>query len=182
VAQPYPSYSAAFKGVTAGDQTCAQHMANRPQNVPKSAFLQALQHQWDDALIRERSPIYAIDKINVPMYTVISWQDEQVGPRSVNWLSKVKAPLYATVTNGDHGMYRTPASLADLNKYFDHYLKGVNNGYEQTPRIRVWWEAGRNNGQRAPGWVTSIGQWPPKTKTQRWYLDQGSALSAKKGS
>ena len=141
-----------FNGVTAGDQTCAQNQANRPQNAPKSAFLQALQHQWDDQLIRERSPIYEIGKINVPIYTVISWQDEQVGPRAVNWLSKVnpKVPLYATVTNGDHGMYRTDPSLQDLNKYFDHYLKGVDNGYQTTPRIRVWWEAGRN-GTRAPG-------------------------------
>jgi putative CocE/NonD family hydrolase len=30
--------------------------------------------------------------------------------------------------------------------------------------------------------VTSVGQWPPKTKTDRWYLDQGGALGAKKGS
>ena len=187
IAQPYPSYSAAFNGVTAGDQTCAQNQANRPQNIPKNAFLQALQHQWDDALIRERSPIYDIDKINVPVYTVLSWQDEQVGPRSVNWVGqlakdKPQLPLYATLTNGDHGMYRTAPSLTDLNKYFDHYLKGIDNGYQNTPRIRVWWESGRNNGQRAPGWVTSVGQWPPKTKTERWYLDQGSALGAKKGS
>ena len=183
IAQPYPSYSAGFSGVAAGDQTCAQNMANRPQNVPKNAFLQALQHQWDDSLIRERSPLYNIDKINVPIYTVISWQDEQVGPRSVDWVSKVNrdVPLYATVTNGDHGMYRTGPSLADLNKYFDHYLKGVDNGYENTPRIRVWWESGRDGGARAPGWVTSVGQWPPKTKTQRLWLDDGGALGSTKG-
>jgi len=180
VAQPYPSYSAAFKGVTGGDQTCAQNQANRPQNIPKNAFLQALQHQYDDTLIRERSPIYNIDKINVPMYTVISWQDEQVGPRAVNWLSNVKAPLYATLTNGDHGMYRTPTSVKDLNLFFNHYLKGEDNGYENTPRIRVWWESRTSN--RAPSWVTSIGQWPPpQTKTERWYLDHGGALITSTG-
>jgi uncharacterized protein len=180
IAQPYPSYSAGITGTAAGDQTCAQNMANRPQNLPKNAFLQSLQHMWDDDLIRERSPLYNIDKINVPIYTVISWQDEQVGPRSVNWLSKVQAPLYATVTNGDHGMYRTAPSLADLNRYFDHYLKGVDNGYQNTPRIRVWWESGRN-GTRAPGWVTSVDRWPAKTKTARFYLDEGGALGPKKG-
>jgi hypothetical protein len=184
IAQPEPSYAAAFSGVAGGDQTCAQNQANRPQNIPKNAFVQAVQHQWDDALIKERSPIYNIGNINVPMYTVISWQDEQVGPRAVNWLSDVKAPLYATVTNGDHGMYRTTPSLTDLNKYFDHFLKGIDNGYENTPRIRVWWEAGRN-GTRAPGWVTDIGAWPPpqtKNNVERWYLDQGGALSATPGS
>ena len=180
IAQPYPSYSAGISGTAAGDQTCAQNMANRPQNVPKNAFLQSLQHMWDDDLIRQRSPLYNIDKINVPIYTVISWQDEQVGPRSVNWLSKVQAPLFATVTNGDHGMYRTAPSLADLNKYFDHYLKGVDNGYENTPRIRVWWESGRD-GARAPGWVTSVDRWPAKTKTARFYLGEGGALGPKKG-
>ena len=184
VAQPEPGYAAAFKDVTGGDQTCAQNLANRPQNVPKNAFLQSLQHQWDDALIRERSPLYEIGRINVPIYTVISWQDEQVGPRASNWLTYVnpQVPLYATLTNGDHGMYRTTPSLTDLNKYFDHYLKGVDNGYQNTPRIRVWWESGRDGGARAPGWVSSVSQWPPKTKTARWYLDQGSALSTKKGS
>src|SRR5439155_5647034 len=118
IAQPYPSYSAGFQGTAAGDQTCAQNQAQRPQNLPKNAFLQAQQHMWDDALIRERSPIYHADQINVPVYTVISWQDEQVGPRSVNLLSKIRSPLYAIVTNGDHGMYRTPTSLAELQRYF----------------------------------------------------------------
>ncbi|MBV8387719.1 MAG: CocE/NonD family hydrolase [Acidimicrobiia bacterium] len=183
VAQPEPGYAAAVKAVTDGDQTCAQNLANRPQNVPKNAFLQSLQHQWDDALIRERSPLYEIGRIKVPIYTVISWQDEQVGPRASNWLTYVNSqvPLYATLTNGDHGMYRTAPSLADLNKYFDHYLKGIDNGYQNTPRIRLWWESGRDGGARAPGWVSSVSQWPPKTKTARWYLDQGSALSTKKG-
>ena len=185
VAQPEPSYAAAFDGVTAGDQTCAANQANRPQNIPKNAFLQAAQNPFDDALTRERSPIYNIDKINVPTYTVISWQDEQVGPRSVDWLTDFnsKVPLYATVTNGDHGMYRTPDSLADLNKFFDHYLKGINNGYEKTQRIRVWWDSGRNSKDpRGPGWVTSVSQYPPKTNTERWYLNQGNALSTSKGS
>jgi len=178
IAQPYPSYSAGFTGTASGDPVCAQNQAQRPKNVPQNPFFQAQQHMWDDALIRERSPIYNVDKINVPVYTVISWQDEQVGPRSVNWLSKLPAttPLYATVTNGDHGMYRTPTSLADLERYFDHYLKGAANGYETTPRVRVWWEAGRD-GPRAPGWVTSIDGWPATTNTQRLFLSEGGALA-----
>jgi putative CocE/NonD family hydrolase len=180
IAQPYPSYSAGIQGTAAGDQTCAQNQALRPQNLPKSAFLQAQQHMWDDALIRERSPIYHADRINVPVYTVISWQDEQVGPRSVNWLSKIRSPLYAIVTNGDHGMYRTAPSLAELQRYFDHYLKGAQNGFAKTPRIRVWWESGRN-GARAPGWVTSLNTWPPKGNVRRFTLSEGGSLGSGKG-
>src|SRR5207302_8307530 len=143
-----------------------------------NAFLQAQQHMWDDALIRERSPIYNADRIDVPVYTVISWQDEQVGPRSVNLLSKIKSPLFAIVTNGDHGMYRTQPSLDELDRYFAHYLKGVHNGFDKTPRIRVWWESGRS-GTRAPGWVTSLKTWPPSPQeTARFYLTERGALGS----
>ncbi|MCU1448998.1 MAG: hypothetical protein JWP02_1168, partial [Acidimicrobiales bacterium] len=84
-------------------------------------------------------------------------------------------PLYATVTNGDHGMYRTQPSLDDLNRFFDHYLKGIDNGYQNTPRLRVWWEAGRD-GKRAPGWTTSAPAWPPPTDVKRLFLGANGAL------
>jgi putative CocE/NonD family hydrolase len=184
IAQPYPSYSAGFQGVEAGDQTCIKNQADRPKNTPQNPFLQAQEHPWDDALIRERSPIYNIGKINVPIYTVASWQDEQVGPRAVNWFTDVRpdVPLYATVTNGDHGMYRTTPSLNDLNAFFDHYLKGVDNGYQNTPRIRVWWEAGRNGGARAPGWVTSQDGWSASpAAVAKFFLNKGGTLGGAPG-
>jgi putative CocE/NonD family hydrolase len=167
VSQPYYSYNAAFQKTLAGDPVCAQHLAERPPSVRYSPFLQAQEHQWDDALIRERSPLYLVDRIDVPTWTVASWQDEQVGPRSVNWIGRMKAPVYGIVTNGDHGMYRTKPALAQLAQFIDHFVKGENNGFEKRPaHFQVWWEAGRD-GSRAPGFTSWIDTWPPRTREER---------------
>ena len=180
-AQPFYSWGAAVEGTTAGDATCAEHQQNRPASARYIPFLQAQEHPWDDELIRERSPIYNLKKIDVPVWTVMAWQDEQVGPRAVNLLSELDVPFHAIVTNGDHGMYRTEPALKELERFFDYYVKGKDNGFGDTPKVRVWWEAGRD-GQRAPGWVTEHGQWPPKnTKTKRLFLSTGGELRDKVG-
>ena len=180
-AQPFYSYGAAGTGISNGDEICAEHQQNRVASQRYNPFLQAQEHPWDDELIRERSPIYNLKKIDVPVWTVMAWQDEQVGPRAVNLLSKFDVPFHAIVTNGDHGMYRTAPALKELERFMDHYVKGVDNGFEDTPKIRVWWEAGRN-GTRTPGWVTEHGQWPPKnTKVQRLYLSTNGELRKEVG-
>jgi predicted acyl esterase len=56
-------------------------------------------------------------------------------------------------------MSRTASQLAELERFYDHFLKGEDNGWESRPRVRVWWEAGRDGGARAPGWVTSLDHW-----------------------
>lgn len=172
VAQPGQSYPRAMQRAAEGDAVCARHLAERSgPSVRYSPFVQAQEHPWDDALIKERSPIYLVDRINVPVWTVASWQDEQVGSKAVEWFSRLRPGLlHAVVTNGDHGMYRTAPALAELERFFDRYVKGVDNGMR--PGVRVWWEAGRN-GTRTPGWQTPIGAWPPRTTTWRVALPAG---------
>jgi hypothetical protein len=31
----------------------------------------------------------------------------------------------------------TPENLEDLRRFFDRYLKGIRNGWELTPRVRI---------------------------------------------
>ena len=33
--------------------------------------------------------------------------------------------------------YYTPENVEDLRRFFDHYLKGIDNGWETTPRVRL---------------------------------------------
>lgn len=160
VAQPQPGTEAAANDIAKGDAVCAQHLAARtPANARYNAFVQAQEHMFDDELIRERSPYYVADRIEVPLYLFQSWQDEQVGVRGVNVVERLTAPYYLTLSNGDHGMYRTPQSLDRLERFFDHYVRGVDNGFEEEPRVTVWWDAGAN-GQRAPAWTTTYDAWP----------------------
>lgn len=178
VAQPAPGTQAALRESAAGDETCARHLAARQaENARLHPFVQAQQHPFDDAFTRERSPLSVADRIDVPLFLFQSWQDEQVGVRGVNVAERAAGPVFLTVSNGDHAMYRTDASLARLDRFLDHYVKGKDNGFEREPRVLAWWEAGAN-GVRAPAWQTRHDAWPvPTVEPLELHLRAGGKLS-----
>jgi len=178
VAQPEPGYAAAFSQ-SQKDPVCAQNVAmHTAANAQWNPFIQAPQHQFDDALMQERSPLYIADKIQVPLYLFQSWQDEQVGVRGVNVVENLHTDYWLTLSNGDHGMYRTPQSLARLERFFDHFLKGEQNGFENEPRVTIWWDAGAN-GTRSPAWTRNYSAWPvTDVVPHTLFLDAGGKLSA----
>ena len=148
--------------VLAGDLGCFNGLTSEVRGLPTNPYVQLLQHEWDDDLIRERSPLTYLDDLDVPMLASLAWQDEQLGSRQTHLLSALddrgSMRWWATLSNGDHSMSRTKAQLSELERFYDHFLKGEDNGWESRPRVRVWWEAGRD-GTRTPGWVTSLDHW-----------------------
>ncbi|MCU1460766.1 MAG: hypothetical protein JWO37_841 [Acidimicrobiales bacterium] len=168
VGQPSYEFQSSPKQVAAGDAGCRRGITAGATGLPTNPFVQLLQHQWDDALVRERSPDTHLDRIQVPMLATLSWQDEQLGSRNTDLLARLddmgRSNWWATLTNGDHGMARTKTELADLERFYDHFLKGEANGWETRPRVQVWWDAGRD-GARAPGWVTGMAHWSEKWRT-----------------
>ncbi len=62
-----------------------------------------------------------------------------------------------------------PASQRDLLRFFDHYLKGVDNGWPTVPRVRL--AVMGPDADRAAETVDAA-QWPlPGTRHERWHLD-----------
>jgi putative CocE/NonD family hydrolase len=149
--------------VVAGDAGCVRGLLNEIVNLPTNPYVQLLQHTYDDPLFDQRSPdTHVEDLLDIPMLATLSWQDEQLGSRQTHLLATLDelggTNWWATVTNGDHSMARTPTELADLERFYDHFLKGEDNGWEARPRVQVRWDAGRD-GPRAPGWSTGIDHW-----------------------
>ncbi|MGH9084796.1 MAG: CocE/NonD family hydrolase [Acidimicrobiales bacterium] len=162
IGRPSYEFQSSPQYVLAGDLGCLNGTTSEVRGLPTNPYVQLLQHEWDDALIRERSPITYVDDIDVPMLASLAWQDEQLASRQTHLLSALdergSTAWWATLSNGDHSMSRTRDQLAELERFYDHFLKGEDNGWEDRPRVRVWWEAGRD-GARAPGWVTALDHW-----------------------
>ncbi|HJR18384.1 MAG TPA: CocE/NonD family hydrolase [Actinomycetota bacterium] len=176
VAQPTEGRISALQAIAKGDATCAANVATHEvTNLRYNPFIQAQEHPFIDDLTMERSPITRVKDIDVPIFTAIAWQDEQVGPREVHLLEHLDVPYWAILTNGDHGMYRTGTSMKLLDAYLDHFLRGADNGFENNPRVMVWWEADTEH--RAPSWVTGLPSWPPQATPKRLFLGAGGALS-----
>jgi len=87
---------------------------------------------WEDKIAR-------LEKINIPAYVVASYTSpihthgSFEGFRQINSTEK-----WLRVHNtGEWPDYYQTEYVEDLRKFFDHYLKGVQNGWEKTPRVRV---------------------------------------------
>ncbi len=158
IGRPSYEFTGAPPEVLGGNLKCVNGSTAELRGLPTNPFVQLLQHPYDDALVQERSPITNIDRIDVPVLATLAWQDEQLGSRQTHMLDRLDGPWWATLTNGDHGMARTKTELADLERFYDHFLKDEDNGWEDRPKVQVWWESGRD-GVRAPGWTTELGAW-----------------------
>jgi putative CocE/NonD family hydrolase len=163
IARPSYEVQTSPQYVLAGDLGCLNGVTGELRSLPTNPYVQLLQHPYDDALIRERSPITRVEDIEVPMLASLAWQDEQLASRQTHLLAALddlgSTTWWANLSNGDHSMSRTRDQLADLERFYDHFLKGEDNGWDVRPRVRVWWEAGRDGGARAPGWATSLDHW-----------------------
>ncbi len=161
ISQPSYGFEDSPTKVAQGDTACGQGTTHPFTNLPTNPFVQLQQHPYDDALFRERSPLAHLDRITIPVLATLSWQDEQLGSRGTDLISRLddmgRTNWWMTVTNGDHGMMRTKTEYADLHRFYDHFLKGVDNGWEQRPRVNVWWDATVKD--RAPTWTTGLDHW-----------------------
>ncbi|MBK5305296.1 MAG: CocE/NonD family hydrolase [Frankiaceae bacterium] len=175
VAQPSYEVADAPGQVAGGELDCGNGATAPVRSAPTNPFVQLQEHPWDDDLMRQRSPEPNLDKLRVPMLATLAWQDEQLDSRGTDLLAQIddlntvrrargeaETPWWMTVTNGDHGMVRTTTGYADLHKFYDHFLKGANNGWDQRPRVKVWWDA--KTSSRGPTWMSGLEHWSEKER------------------
>lgn len=130
----------------------------RNRTDPVEAFAR---HPFDDAFYRDRTPDGS--RIAVPLLDVANWTDWS----TQGYLAAVSRQKWLRIQTGDHMTpFYSEESLALQKRFFDHFLKGVDNGWEKEPRVAVQ--------VRSPTGTTwrSAPTWPlPGTHAERWYLD-----------
>ena len=75
----------------------------------------------------------------VPAYVVASYSSELHTRGSIAGFRRISSPekwLRIHNTQEWPDLY-DPGYTEDLRRFFDHYLKGVDNGWERTPRVRI---------------------------------------------
>lgn len=182
--QQAPGETAVPEAIAQADSECApNHAANRL--AYQSFVVKGLQSphidgpfDWD-----KRSPVTTASHINVPVLNINYWQDEQTGPRiggvlEVGGLLNVLGldNTWAVMSNGNHDLtWSHPLHSEALVKFYEHYLRGVDNGWGNTPRMQLLHELGASDSE--PSWITSYNQLPaPKATTL--YLRDAGALAA----
>jgi putative CocE/NonD family hydrolase len=175
IAQPEPGFASGTQAASPSDLDCTNGTTAAVRGAPTNPFVQLQEHPFDDALVKERSPEQHLDQLHVPMLATLAWQDEQLDSRGTDLIAQLddlnavrrtkhetETPWWMTVSNGDHSMMRTATEYADLHRFYDHFLKGLDNGWDTRPRVNVWWDA--KTAGRAPTWVTGLQHWSEKQR------------------
>jgi putative CocE/NonD family hydrolase len=187
VAQPAPGFQSSPGEIAKGDQTCAANRKQLATNLRTNPFVQAQEHPYDDLLIAERSPLTRLDRIKVPVYAALSWQDEQLMSRQTHLLTALQkqgTTYRAVLGNGDHGVYRRAPQLAEMDRFLEAHVQQratltdgtARAAYLAEPPVSVFWE--QNTGQ--PRWRTTLPAWGDQATPQRLYLGADSTLVAAK--
>lgn len=121
-----------------------------------------------------RNP-FPLENIDLPALVCASWSDHGLHSRgSVEGFMRISSPQKWLYTHGGNKweVYYSPEALEWQKSFFDHFLKGEDNGFEQRPRVRL--EVRRNSEDFE---VRNEASWPPdRVEFTRRYLDleQGS--------
>lgn len=132
----------------------------------------------DNNFWRERSPITYARDIRAPTHITSAHQDEQTGPTGPHVFEELDAgvPRRLLLMNGDHnaqGLGRN--AVGDRIRWMDHWLRGIENGIDVEPPVRVLVE--QRYDHSIGGELTGDAFPLPGTDWQRWYLRPQRTLS-----
>ena len=155
--------NAAQKATEEGDTRCAPVVAQHTAAATNNMLLaDELQHPYDDQWHYDHSVKNIAKNIDVPVLGIQAWQDEEVGARGgqlFNLLDPEKTWLVAT--NGYHELLTVSKPLIKYElEFFDHFVKGVDNGFEKRPHVQIWNET--SVAKFEPRSITSVDRLPVK--------------------
>lgn len=160
-----------------GDNKCLQHgTLHAVQNNLNSLAVQIPQHPNDDAWHHAHSIKNWVSNINVPVFATQAWQDEQTGGRAGYYYDQLDPnKTWLIASNGHHTIHQySYGIMAQLQSFYDHYLKGIDNGFDKTPKVHIWHET--DAAKLAPNSVTTLPKLPVKVKAKEFHLAPGGLM------
>ena len=151
-----------------------------PEELAKNrfdVFDELKKHPLDDEWHRSRSA--DLPKVTLPLLTCANWGGQGIHPRgNFNGFTETASTQKWLEVHGDShwSLFSSGYGLALQKKFFDHFLKGVANGWAKTPRVTL---NVRHPGEKFV--LRSEHEWPlARTQWTKFYLDiPKQALSAR---
>lgn len=135
------------------------------------------EHHLDDGAYASRRP--ALESIRVPMLVCGSFSDHCLHSRgSFEAFSRAGSPQKWLWTHrgGKWSTFYSEEAFAAQRSFFDHFLKGVANGWEQQPAVRLCLVDGEAPGRHR---IEHLDAFPPAAaELRRLNLTQSGGLSA----
>ena len=149
--------------VTLSDEELAKNRVNVYDELKK--------HPLDDEWHRARSADLSL--VTTPLLTCANWGGQGIHPRG-NFNGFIEAPAQPKwlEAHGDShwSHFYSPYGVALQKRFFDYFLRGVDNGWDKQPRVQL---NIRHPGERFV--LRHESEWPlARTTWTRFYLDPSS--------
>lgn len=141
------------------------------KNRKEDILTEIEQHPLMDELWENKIPSF--DRITVPAYVVASYSNTLHTAGTFRaWRRMASQDKWLRIHNGQEWPdYYDETNVDDLRRFFDHFLKGEDNGWEQTPRVR-YSVLDLEGGDRV---ALPADEFPPaQVESTRYHLDGGS--------
>ena len=167
-----------------GDQRCLDNIAaNRISGqalAPGTWYTDPIKRRPEGAFGLERNRSNFVDQIEVPVMSMISWQDESTGSRQGYFEEKLDPETtYMVGTNGPHNMYTNNRWQDHMIRFFDHYVNGEDNGFDEEPRVQLWQETTSGSNRTAqPGEVITDERLPVEVDPLRFSLHADGSMTS----
>lgn len=116
-------------------------------------------------------------KIQVPTYITGTWSNTMHGMGAIRGWLEVDTPdkwLRFHPYQEWYDLWGSEQALTELIQFFDHFLKGADNGWQDTPKVRV---ASLKFGEEAPEENIVVEDFPPpNTEYRKLYLTDNAKL------
>jgi hypothetical protein len=103
----------------------------------EDAVAMAREHPFMDAYWQDK--VAGLDNIQIPVYVSVGWTNPLHVHGSIEGFRRIASPQKWLRAHRDFEWpdYYTRRNMEDLRHFFDRYLKGIRNGWELTPAVRV---------------------------------------------
>ena len=157
------------KSAVTGNNACGEvTMSEEKLAAQRCDFgAQIFKHSLDDYYHQARSPIW--DKVTTPMLSAANWGGQGLHSRG-NFEGYVRAASenkWLEVHGIEHWTeFYTDYGVSLQKRFFDHFLKGEDNGWEEQPKVQLQVRHPDRFEQRFEQ------DWPiPRTQWSEFYLD-----------
>ncbi|WP_082991618.1 CocE/NonD family hydrolase [Paraburkholderia tropica] len=177
----------ALSAVAEDDHAGLEQLArNRAALLAHSLPRYVITRQQSDAWQEQRALRKVTGDIAVPTLSFLAWQDEAVLSREGYYHETLRPDLLWLVrTNGGHELYRSAHFHCTLVEFYDRFLKGNPDAFENQPRLELWQDANAGKGattarddRAVPGWTITLPQADPCTVPRIWALSGDGRLAA----
>jgi predicted acyl esterase len=146
---------------------------DHPREVEPDLLLEVQRHPTYDAWWKERSPVYRLSEIEVPIYSIGAFAKMDLhllgnimGFRKARGFKKLAITGTPTPASAATDFSKPEFHERYLLPFYDRFLKGIENGFENRPDVEY---IVKNTGE-----VRSSPSWPPPgIRYETYYLAPG---------